>query len=371
MSVWESYVKSLQADGYTMDNNALAYRQAAEFINIASGRGSLKQGGKLEMAMQLGGQVLFAPRNLASKFQLLDPVRYATLAPGARKLVLRDAMTSFGAMLGTAILLKASGVSVSLDPRDDNFMEARWGNHRYDLTGGLKTEVRFLAKMARGVHNQATGEGNLPGQEPLSVAKQYARGKLAPGPGLVYDALAGEDFKGQKFSEKSKTDIALQFAPMTVEDMVEAYQDSGGAGMIKASPAFFGHRVSVYGDRAKAEWLDEPQAWRAEQKKAGEIRMHLEPKRRNAKEFGSKDETPAEFAARLGRVNQLLNKYGAQLVASDAYKRANQETRDAMRERLRRAIGREDVHTEALHPLAILEGVRESAYQKAEKQRGK
>jgi hypothetical protein len=99
--------------------------------------------------------------------------------------------------------------------------------------------------------------------------------------------------------------------------------------------------------------------------------MHLEPKRRNAKEFGSKDETPAEFAARLGRVNQLLNKYGAQLVASDAYKRANQETRDAMRERLRRAIGREDVHTEALHPLAILEGVRESAYQKAEKQRGK
>ena len=119
------------------------YQQAAQFINIATGRGSLKPGGKLANAMALGGDIFFAPRNLVSKFQLMDPRRYLSLEPGARKLVLKDALTSFGSIIGTAALLNAAGVSVGLDPRDDDFLTVRWGNTRYDLTGGLKTELIF------------------------------------------------------------------------------------------------------------------------------------------------------------------------------------------------------------------------------------
>jgi len=85
LSVWESYIKAFERAGITPQANPMAYRQAAEFINIATGRGVLAPGGKLAKAMDLGGDVLFAPRNLIANFQLLDPIRYVTLAPGARK----------------------------------------------------------------------------------------------------------------------------------------------------------------------------------------------------------------------------------------------------------------------------------------------
>jgi hypothetical protein len=55
LSTWETYSKGLQADGRTPQTDPKAYRQVAEFINIATGRGALKKGGKLEKAMDLAG----------------------------------------------------------------------------------------------------------------------------------------------------------------------------------------------------------------------------------------------------------------------------------------------------------------------------
>jgi hypothetical protein len=361
LSVWESYVKSLQASGAS----PTAYRQAASFINIATGRGSLRPGGAIENAMKLGGDILFAPRNLVSKFQLLDPVRYATLAPGARKLVLRDATTAFGAILGTATLLQAAGARVSLDPESDEFLTARSGNHRYDLSFGTKAQVQFLARMLASTYRQANGDGNLPGKDPLSIAGRYGRGKLSPGVGLAFDALKGSDFKGEKFSDKSGLTIARETgAPMIVNDLIEGFEDSGLAGLLKSTPAILGQRVNTYPDRAKADWLSEPAGFR----QPGEKRMYLEPKRGEGTE---PDETPQAFSARKQNVDSLLNNYGRKLLDSKAYKSATTEEKTAMREYLRRQIGREGVNVGLFDPARILGVVRESAYQKNQRARGR
>jgi hypothetical protein len=319
LSTWESYVKSLQRSGFTPENNPKAYRQAAEFINIATGRGSLRPGGKLEKAMDLGGDILFAPRNLVANFQLLDPVRYASLSPGARKLVLRDATTAFGSMLATAALLSAAGVKVGFNPERDDFMTARWGDTRYDLTFGKRTQVQFLARMMAGVYRKAEGSGNLPGRDPLSVAGRFAQGKLAPVYSTALTFARGRDYKGESISNKSIGKIAWETAaPLLWRDLVEAYQQEGIKGVAKAQPAIFGAHVSTYPDRASPEWLPTSEEVRAEQKRLGLPRTFLTP---------LKHETAEVFRARHQRTGQAFASLADEMVRSPDYWSADDEIR--------------------------------------------
>jgi hypothetical protein len=392
MSTWESYVKALQADGKTFQSDPKAYKDAAAFINIATGRGQLRKGGSLEKASDLMGNVLFAPRNLVANFQVLDPVRYMTLAPGARKLVLRDALTAFGTMVGTAALLRAAGADVGFDPQEDNFMTARLGNTRYDLTFGKKTQVQFLAKLAAGLYRQASGEGNLPGKDPLTVTERFATGKLSPVLGTAKTFLTGKDFKGEKIADKSAPQIAWETAaPMLMRDMAEAYKEEGGKGVLKASPAILGARVNTYPDRAKTSFLDAPDDLRAEQKKFGEGRNFLTPKRgeegpkpadkplsgqiadifryQGPKPLKSGEETPAQFEARKTLANQWTKEYGSQLVRSDAYKSATSEEQKAAREYLKETITKQSSEKRPalylLRPAHILQSVRSSQRKKS------
>jgi hypothetical protein len=368
ISVFEGYVKSLQNDGYTFENNPKAFKDAAAAINIASGRGSIKKGGKIEKAMDLAGDILFAPRNLISKFQMLDPVRYASLAPGARKLVWRDAMVNLGVILGTGALLRANGFSVSFNAESDEFLTARLGNTRYDLTFGAKTQVQFLARMAMGAYRKSTGEGNLPGKDPLSIAKNFARNKLAPGPGLAIDAFKGADFKGEKFADKSKTQIALEtVAPMIVEGFYEGYKDEGLKGAAKVvGPSFLGARVNTYPDRAKVAFLDVPPEVRAEQKAAGKTRPFLTPKKAQSRD--EKDETPSQFEDRKALANEWNAKYGRQLVGSEIYRESSKEEKaaalDYLKEQINKQTGQKRPSLWLLAPGHIFETVRESERKK-------
>jgi hypothetical protein len=373
LSVWKSYVDSLQSDGLTPQNSPRAYSQAAQFVNISTGRGSLVPGGKLAKAMAMGGDIFFAPRNLVSKFQLMDPRRYLSLEPGARKLVLKDALTSFGSVLGTAALLNAAGVSVGFDPRGDDFLTARWRNTRLDLTGGLKTEIKFVAKMLAGTYNQVMGEGNLPNQDPVSVAEDYARKKLAPVPGLALDLGIGRDVTGQKMSEKTSTQFAVDyFAPFTVQDFYDAFKDSGWTGAAVAMPpSIIGVKVGTYPDRAKADWLNEPPEFRLEQRRFNEPRSFLQPKR--SKDPDVPDETPEEFSSRKAQADQWMQQYGKALVNSDEYWKATTDQRkdalDLFKKRITSLSSKDEEERDltGLVPEILMNDVKEQEENKAER----
>ena len=380
LSVWKSYVDSLQADGFTPESDPMAYKQAAQFINIATGRGSLKPGGKLEGAMGLAGVGIFAPRNLISKFQLMDLTRYATLAPGARKLVLRDALTSFGTMLGTAALLHQAGARVSLNPwsDDDDFLSVRWGNHRYDLSGGIKTEVKFLARMLQGITNQITGEGNLPHQDPLSVAGHYARGKLAPLPGFTYDTLSGRDYTGQLMRDKGAIQIAVDsFGPMVVQDLYDGFKDSGWTGMAKSLPSLIGQKVSVYPDKPKAQWLNEPPEFRSEQQRFGEPRSFIEPHRADPKDLSDVDESVDEFSSRKALADGWIQRYGKDLTRSNEYLSATPDQQKASLDLLKKRIvaqsskSVEDQDEASLLPEVLMADVKEAEQSRQERREEK
>lgn len=151
-------------------------------------------------------------------------------------------------------------------------------------------------------------------------------------------------------------------------DPAKGRKAEGFTGSIMSRVPGFRERLP---EAAKPQLLDEPKAWRDEQKAAGEKRMFLQPKRADKKDPASKDETPAQFGSRLAVVNDLLRKYATKMVESNAYKKASPEEKAAMREYLREAIGREDLNTELLDPMRILGVIQESAYQGREKERAK
>jgi hypothetical protein len=283
-------------------------------------------------------------------------------------------MVNLGVILGTGALLRANGFSVSFNAESDEFLTARLGNTRYDLTFGAKTQVQFLARMAMGAYRKSTGEGNLPGKDPLSIAKNFARNKLAPGPGLAIDAFKGADFKGEKFADKSKTQIALEtVAPMIVEGFYEGYKDEGLKGAAKVvGPSFLGARVNTYPDRAKAAFLDVPPDVRAEQKAAGKTRPFLTPRRE--KDRPENDETPAQFAERRTQASRWNAEYGSLLVGSDAYKQATKEEKAAALDYLKGQIaeqsGKQRPSLHLFRPGHIFQTIRESERRKRVKAQG-
>jgi hypothetical protein len=388
MSVWESYVKSLDKAGITWENNPKAYKDAAAFINIASGRGQLRKGGMVEQASDLMGATIFAPRNLVANFQLLDPVRYARMEPAARKLALKDSLTTLGAMVGTAALLNAAGVKVGFNPLDDDFMQARAGNTRLDLTFGKKSQVQFVARLIAAAYNSARGEGNLPGKDALSVAQKFAEGKASP---LLSDVLAfgrGRTFEGKSFKEMSTAEKVWEMAPvpMLLKDLTDAYREEGKTGAAKTSLSALGARINTYPDRAKPDFIETPPELRAEQKAAGMTRSVLEPKRgeepaqaapkpitqqlkdiftyQGPKSLKKGEETPAQFAARRSLANEWNTKYGLELVRSEGYKAALPEVRKAalkyLNEQISKQSGEKRPALYLFNPARILESVRES-----------
>lgn len=374
MSTWESYVKALEADGRTFEDDPKAYKDAASFINIASGRGQLKARGKLEKASDMLGSVLFAPRNLIANFQVLDPVRYLTLAPGARKLVLKDTTTAFGVMLGSAAILRAGGAQVGFDPEENDFLSARFGDTRYDLTFGKKTQVQFLARMTAGLYRQLAGEGNLPGRDPATIAEHFASGKLSPVFSTAKTFITG---KGESVADKSKSQIAWETAaPLLWRDLAEGYQQEGVAGLAKTSPAIFGARASTYPDKSKSGWIDTPDPLRAEQKSMGMTRSVLTPHHDKDK---AKEETPGEFAARKALADKWTRDYGLKLLNSPSYQKAPAEQKrkamELFKERITEQTSVEHPKLSHFDPSTVVSAARKALEEKVksdkEKQRAR
>jgi hypothetical protein len=238
IEVFDRYARDLKRAGASPAD----FKAAARFVNITTGRGDY---GRLGAALApVLSTAMFSPRLLKSRFQFLNPLTYARMPRAARRLAMRDAVKFAGTVTATLMLARAAGAEVSLDPEAADFGKIKVGNTRYDVLGGAQQPVRFLYRMSRGFYNNMTGKKNERFQEPVDVATQFFRSKLAPVPSYVWDAGAGRDFKGERFAPASG---ALErLAPMIAGDAMDAYRLEGAAGLWKTIPSFFGIGSSTY-----------------------------------------------------------------------------------------------------------------------------
>lgn len=247
LRVFSGYADELIAAGITPESNPEEFKALASWVNKATGRGDL---GRLDGLSRVGNALMFSPRLTASRFQILNPVMYATMPPAARKIALRKMLQftgTLGGLLGTAYL---AGADASLDPRSSDFGKISFGKTHLDASGGNAYTLRFLTRFAKASYLAVTGAKPKQGDTPLELAAHYLRTRLSPAASLAVDRATGTTVEGEPFTWKSAAFERL--VPLFVQDLTEAMEEEGWVGAVHAAPSGLGFGVNTY-DAPKRE----------------------------------------------------------------------------------------------------------------------
>lgn len=226
-------------------------RDTADFVNNATGRGSL---GSLEDSANGLNKALFAPRLIASWVHTFNPATYMNYEPMVRKEALKSllAVASSTAVID-AMAAKALGAKVETDMRSSDFGKIKIGNARVDLMGGGQQYLVLASRLASGIGENLLPEGSLAGsykdlsgnmkslnsrkfnaQTGKSILEDFGENKLSPMLSLVKKALPGAtDFSGQPIKLLPSNDngnpktgeIAASFAPLVSQDLADILKD--------------------------------------------------------------------------------------------------------------------------------------------------
>jgi len=239
MDTFSKYKRVIDSSGLTPEQAQNAYKAAATWINYATGRGSAGQ--TIDRAMPALNGLLFSPRYVASRLNVLNPIYYARNAATAEgRVVLKQQMGELlqyaGLVAGTLKLAQAAGADVSLNPNSPDFLKIRAGNWRYDPLAGLQQIMRLTYRLSDDIRRRQGKAGD--------IATSFLRSKLAPAPAVFVDFVKGRTMAGKPFSGgKAVADLV---APIQWVDFVEAYQQEGFGGVGKASPGLVGVGVQNY-----------------------------------------------------------------------------------------------------------------------------
>jgi hypothetical protein len=190
--------KALKEMGLTPEANKDEFKSWANYVNNATGRGTMDP----NLALKLGS-VFFSPRLIASRLNVgMNPLYYLRLSPAARKMALKKTGTFF-AMATTMTALAAlyynndddDNTSLELDSRSSDFGKIKIGNSRVDFLGGFLPFYRSASQILMGQKKNLTSaqveelNQKFGGTTRFDIAKDFFANKLAPLPRMGYDFL--------------------------------------------------------------------------------------------------------------------------------------------------------------------------------------
>lgn len=233
-------------------------KSLGEFVNTTTGRGDLKNipiigsliGKQLQEAAPLLNAIFFAPRLIASRASLLNPVYYARLEPTVRKEAMKQAVSFTVAMMSVLGTAKLAGAEVGLDPRSADFGKIKVGNTRYDPWGGFQQWAVLIARLALNQSVSSTtgkvtqfGEGYKPTTR-KEIGQRFLESKLGPIPSYANDALKGTDALGKPFNPV--TGAVQRLSPMQWQDMQDKLDEYGPLGPVLSIPGLWGVGSQTY-----------------------------------------------------------------------------------------------------------------------------
>lgn len=204
------------------ETNTALSKELANFVNTASGRGSL---GKLESSAKFLNATLFAPRLIASRLQMLNPHYYWAADPTVRKEALKSllAVTGVGTTLGQ--LAKMAGAEVESTPTSADFGKIKVGDIRLDPFAGFQQYAVLAARMIKGeVESTTTGNTYKLGEKfgrptRLDILGRFGEGKANPILSFITGLLRGKDFVGKPFDVPEE--MASRLVPIYLQDLKE------------------------------------------------------------------------------------------------------------------------------------------------------
>lgn len=241
-------------------------RSIANFVNAATGRGNL---GKLESSAPLLNAIFFAPRLIASRINLLNPIWYGKQSKFVRMEALRAMSRLAGSATLVLLMAKWAGASVELDPRSSNFAKIRLGNTRIDILGGFQQYVRIMSQLAPyvgGIKSSTTGEFQkfVPGfgkRTRWEAFEGFVAGKWSPPASFTRDMMKGTDFENEPFEVQKA--VVQRMIPLAIQDAKEMHEETGSwpFAIGAYSTAAVGIGIQTYGDRAEKKRKSEFKEW--------------------------------------------------------------------------------------------------------------
>lgn len=234
----------LSKSGDVQANNAA--KSLASYINSATGRGDI---GRLKPIASELNAVLFSPKLLKSRFDILNPMFYAKLTPEVRQEALKDLFKTSSAITGILSLAGMAGVEVTANPINADFGKMRFGKTRLDFTGGYGSYIRAAAQITSKLNDTVKGKAQGYGKRTgLNVAEQFAENKLSPFASMITTMLKGSDINGKPISIPAE--IGAQFVPLIIQDMKDIFTTDPGL-LPLLIPDAFGVTTQTYSSRSK------------------------------------------------------------------------------------------------------------------------
>ncbi len=245
---WDTYFQEYPK-WIKMGATAADTKEMGRMIMQTVGRGTLPKG--MDKAGGLLSSMFFAPRLVMSRLQL--PMNLFSKSPFVRK----EAAKTLAAFLGSGAtilsLAKLGGADVNIDPRSADFGKIKMGSTRLDIWTGYAQYTRLVTQLITG---QAVSESGNVYQVPRStVAGRFLQSKASPALGLIVDLLKGETYMGEDTIPKDTGALIEQLknriAPLFIQDMMDAINQEGSAGALKALPGILGVGVTTYTNEVK------------------------------------------------------------------------------------------------------------------------
>lgn len=276
------FLNRLRADSYdamvaTLGRNGKVTRSEgkaiANFINIATGRGDL---GKLSGAGETLNSFFFAPKLVASRFQLLtaQPLRSFTLrgkkfrdpnTARVRNAIIKEYakfLTGFSTIVGLASLTLDG--EVEFDSRSSDFLKIKVDNTRIDIGTGLLQPIVLTSKIFGGETISTTtgkvralrGDVVFGGDNAFVVSARFLRTKFSPSFGLAVNLATGKDVVGDPVTVSTVegiTEVSKDLLmPLSFRDIFEAMKEQGvPKGSALAAINLLGAGLSTYNTKKK------------------------------------------------------------------------------------------------------------------------
>lgn len=238
IQAYEEYIRILQKNGYTLENNPKAYKAMASWVNNSTGRGQLT--GSLERAADILTIGIFSPRKVAANFNVMNPRFYIKMynrSPIMAKEAMKN-MLQFVGVIGTTIgLAYAAGGedTVEFDPRSSNFLKIKIGGKYVDILAGHSQIIVFLAKMF-GKLKTKSGEiktlgGTYAAATIKDVAYQFVESKASPSAGIILryagSKIDKEGVRTDPFGNELtlKNELVRNTIPIWTQSVKELYEE--------------------------------------------------------------------------------------------------------------------------------------------------
>ncbi len=259
--VFDSLIQKADISGEDVRPGSKASRDIASTVNNFTGAGKLINSA-VDTATPIANAVFFSPRKIAASLQILNPLNYTDprISKTARIEAIKRLIGMVGASMTLIYLGKLAGGEAEVDQRSSDFGKIKFGDTRFDVTGGNAGYVTLLARLITNETKSTTsdivrtlGEDYGAPSRGDTVVK-FFRNKLSPAASFVGDWLYGENAVGEPFSAKDATLDRL--FPLIVKDTYDMYQDDPKMAIPLFIGSLFGFGATTYSN--DVNWNDSP-----------------------------------------------------------------------------------------------------------------